>query len=130
MTTSIEFIKDSVSQDEYRAFLANTDFSRYTKSDAEEVKSIEDLLELRRGVLLDQDYYVGKTICKCGRKITFIDFVSTALSESSHSKAFLIHPLLGNRYGFQTPRVVKCSACGEVHPNSTYKTPNYSCREG
>ena len=124
------FIKNTVAEEEYRSYLLSQDLSKFTKSDEKEIAKIEDLLELKRGVLKGQDFYVGKKTCKCGRHLTFLDFVTTAINESTHTKAFLVHALLGNKYGYQTPRSVTCSACGEVHPQSTYRTPNYSCREG
>lgn len=125
-----ENLKTNVSEEEYKSYLAKTDFSSYTKSDEKEVETIEDLLELKRGTLKDQAYYVGKQTCKCGRPLSFIDFVTTAISEHNHTRPFLAHALLGTKYGFQNPRSVKCSSCGEIYPLSTYKTPNYSCREG
>ncbi|UXC34767.1 hypothetical protein [Cupriavidus gilardii] len=125
-----ETLSRTVSKDEYLAFLSAADLSQETKSSEEEIQAIEDVLEIRRGILKGQDFYVGRSVCKCGHLLTFFDFVTTAVAENAHSKAFLVHALLGNKYGFQSPRTVKCSACGEIHPSSTYKTVNYSCKEG
>lgn len=125
----MEIIKDIVSEKEYREYLLKNDFSDYVKSSDAEVEKIEDLLDLRRGVLKSEEYSVKKSICKCGKTLTFLDFVTTALSEGMHSKTFLTSALLGNKYGFQTPRDVKCSSCGEVTTKSVYRTPSYSCRE-
>jgi len=125
-----EIMKTTVTEAEYRSYFESQDLSKLTKSGEKEIEEIEDLLEIRRGLLKGQGFYVGEKICKCGRRLTFLDFVETALKESSHTKPFLVHALLGNKYGFQTPRSVSCSECGEIHPQSYYKTPNYSCREG
>lgn len=126
----IEVMKATVTEAEYQSYLEAQDLSKFTKSSENEIEKIEDLLEIRRGLLNGLGFYVGEKTCKCGRKLTFFDFVDTAIKESSHTKSFLVHALLGNQFGFQTPRNVNCSECGEIHPQSYYRTPNYSCREG
>ena len=129
MSTGTAQITTRVSEAEYRKFLSSVDLSHDTKSDAIDIEKIEDLLALRRGTLEGEAYYVNSVRCKCGKDLTFFDFVSTAVGDDTHSKAFMTHALLGNQYGFQTPRTVTCSSCGESHPNSVYKTPSYSCVE-
>ncbi|MCK1786451.1 hypothetical protein L9Z73_19475 [Pseudomonas sp. TNT11] len=129
MSKQNEVITKTVTQQEYEAYLAANDFSNYTKSDPKEILKIEDLLELRSGILKDESYSVSKVICSCGKTLTFFDFLTTAISENSHSKLFLVHALLGNKYGFQKPRLVTCSACGDQHI-AYYTTPNYSCPNG
>lgn len=130
MAISSEFISTSVTEQEYKDYVSKLDLTRFNKSSEEEVEHIEDLLDLKRGVLKGQEFYVSKRTCeKCGKPLSFGDFVTTALKESSHTKPFLAHALLGNRYGFQSPRDVNCSGCGEVYLRSTYTTPNYSCPE-
>jgi hypothetical protein len=124
-----EVFEKSASKDEYRAYLDSIDLSDYVRSDETEIENIEDVLDLRRGALNGQDYYVRKSVCECGKTLTFYDFVTTAVSENGHSKSFLVHALFSNKYGFQARRTVKCSSCGELHPKSTYTTPNYSCIE-
>ena len=124
------FFNQTVTESEFKQNRSNVDLSLYTKSDASELEKIEDLLELRRGLLKSEDYYVNDSDCPgCGKKISFLDFVKTAVDENSHSKSFLVHALLGNKYGFQVPRTLKCSSCGGDVVNSTYRTPSYDCQE-
>lgn len=119
-----------VSEKEFNDFFSKTDFTTYTKSDASELEKIEDILNVRRGLLKDEEYYVNDSTCTaCGKKITFFDFVKTAIDESAHSKSFLLHSLVGNDFGFQKPSTIKCSSCGAEVISSHYKTPNYSCQE-
>lgn len=97
-----------------------------TKSDSDDLKRIERLLDLREGVLAEEDFYVSKADCKCGRRLTFYDLVLTSLTDSGHSKSFVVHTLLGSKYFAQPTRQVKCSACGEVHLLD-YETDRYGC---
>lgn len=42
-----------------------------TKSDSDDLKRIERLLDLREGILAGEDFYVSEADCKCGRRSHF-----------------------------------------------------------
>jgi hypothetical protein len=96
-----------------------------TKSDERDIQRIENLLDLRQGVLAKEQFYVSKSTCKCGRTLTFYDLVQSGLLEG-HSASFVVHTLLGSKYFIQPRRRVKCSACSEVHILD-YETSAYGC---
>lgn len=80
MSKQNEVITKTVTKQEYQSYLAANDFSSYTKSDLQEIIKIEDLLELRRGILKGEIYRVSKVVCGCGRDLTFFDFLTAAIS--------------------------------------------------
>jgi hypothetical protein len=121
--------KKTVSEQEYKSYVNSLNMADYVKSDKKEIAKIEEVLEVRAGLLVGEDYYVYRTACKCGRNISFLDFVNTSIEQGAHTKSFLVHALLNNKFGFQEPRAVKCSNCGEIHI-TYYTTPNYSCPNG
>jgi len=131
MSNDYEVMSKSVTDKEYKLYLSQADYTEFRKCDDTELRQVEQLLGVKTDLLAGQEFWVSKKKCdNCSHELSFIDFVTTALSKSDHSKAFLTHALVGNSYGFQTPRDVECSNCGETIPQSSYRTPNYSCREG
>ena len=101
-----------------------------TKSDANDLEKIENLLDLQPGILKGQDLYVGKAQCKCGRTFTFYDVVFTALVEQWHDSSFVAHTLLGRKFLINKPRHIRCSSCGVREAkclDNWYDMARYGC---
>lgn len=87
----------------------------YTKSDAADVRKMERVLDLQDGALAHDSYYLEKTTCAgCGRVLTMYDFVCTGLIDAGHSKSFILHTFVGEKYVVNRARRVRCSACGTM----------------
>jgi hypothetical protein len=123
---------ESLSEDEFRrrtAGRALKDKSRYTKSDSEDIEKIELLLDVRPGLLKDEEFYLGNLTCQaCGRVLTVYDFVLSGLIDGGHSKSFELHVLVGNKFFINKARRIRCSACGTMTRDAgTYHMPAYDC---
>ena len=115
---------------EFRARITSCfDRGNATKSDAEDLNKIEKFLGLRNGILKDEEFYVSKENCQnCRRTFTFYDHVYGSVKDAGHSKSFVAHTLLGDKYFIQPPRPVRCSACDTVSTALlNYETPRYGC---
>jgi len=103
------------------------DKASMTKSDADDLAKIELALDLRKDLLANEEYYVGKAQCTCGRTLTFYDFVYTSLRDADHSKSFVAHTLLGSKFVINRSRQVRCSDCNSLTVTMDYITPQYCC---
>lgn len=100
----------------------------------EDIKRIENILDISGGLLDGKEFFVSKMDCECGRQISFYDFIFTALVEQWHDPSFLVHTLIGSKYFVNQPRPVRCSSCGSS-ANITarggvighYDLPAYGC---
>jgi hypothetical protein len=90
------------------------DETKFTKSDAEDIKVIERLLDVQEGLLSGAAFYLERGTCRCGRLLTMRDSVFTGLIDAGHSKSFILHTLVGRKYTANKSRVVRCSSCGEL----------------
>jgi len=119
----------SVTRDEFdKRRLRLEDDPTATKSDAADIRAIEDFLELKPSVLADQSFYINNYVCTCGRKLTFFDVVRSAVVDGHHSKSFVAHTLLGNKYILNPPRKASCSNCATPTDLScTYENSSYGC---
>src|SRR4029077_19992056 len=89
----------SVTREEFEAKrLRLEDDPTATKSDASDIRAIEDFLELAPGTLAGQAFYVNNHVCQCGRRLTFFDVVRSAVVDGHHSTSFVAHTLVGNKY--------------------------------
>lgn len=101
----------------FRSVSEKSDFAdetRFTRSDLEDVRKIERLLDVRDSTLNGDKYYLERYNCVCGRTLTFYDFVFTAVLDANHSKSFILHTLLGNKLVLNSPRMVRCSSCNRI----------------
>lgn len=107
------------------------DESKYTKSDAEDISSIERMLDAREGILAAEEFYLEREVCECGRNLTFYDFVFTALLDAQHSKSFVLHTLIGTKKIVNQARTMRCSACSRLTGRQImYGMPaSYLCRD-
>ncbi|MFE3254254.1 hypothetical protein ACFXPS_05545 [Nocardia sp. NPDC059091] len=106
------------------------DQTKFTKSDDEDIAKMERLLDLREGVLANDEYYLERVISRCGRILTMYDFVFTALVDAGHSKSLIVHTFIGNKLVVNEPRLIRCSVCAEKCPSPVwYRMPqSYGCR--
>jgi hypothetical protein len=120
---------NSVSREEFEAKrLRLEDDPTSTKSDAADVRAMEEFLELRHGALTGQSFYVDKHVCQCGRLLTFFDLVRSAVVDGHHSKSFVAHTLVGNKYIINPPRKTSCSNCAAPSERScVYDNDQYGC---
>ena len=105
---------------------------RYNQADDEEIKKMERLLDVLPGTLAGgKPYSLEKRDCTfCERTLTMYDFIFTALVDANHTKSLVLHTLVGNKLIIQTPRPVRCSACGTINPDCSYEMPkSYSCSQ-
>jgi hypothetical protein len=117
----------SISLKEFKRKMSSFDKSEATKSDAADIKRIEKALFLAPGLLANEEFYITKSVSKCGRTLTFYDVVFTAL-KSGHTTSLIIHTLLGSKRFVQPPREVACSDCGELFYYREYERPHsYGC---
>jgi len=129
MKTEYENIK-SLTDDEFYNQIGSIDVSEYTKSDAEDLRKIEEILYLRKGVLSNEELYLEHAECGCGRILTFYDFVYTAIVDAGHSKSFIVHTILGSKKIVNSPRTIRCSSCKDVDVQgewTRYANKNYGC---
>jgi hypothetical protein len=100
-----------------------------TRSDEADIQRIENILDLRRGTLAHDNFYVSKSECSCGKIITFYDFVFTALVEQWHDPSFIAHTLVGNKLILNQPRRLRCSICGtrSRYIYQEYERDGYGC---
>jgi hypothetical protein len=96
------------------------DPSKFTKSDDEDVAKMERLLDVMPGTLANcGDHYLERVECEsCGRLLTVYDFVFTGLVDAGHSKSFILHTFVGNKFIVNEPRIIRCSACNIPVPRS------------
>ncbi len=80
-----------------------------------DVERIENVLDLRPGILKGQRFYVSKATCSCGRVLSFYDLVFTSLVEQWHSPSFLAHTLTGSKFFVNNARPLRCSDCGKTY---------------
>ena len=99
------------------------DPDKFTRSDVDDLNKIERLLDLNQGTLAGQPHYLENFQCDCGRLLTMYDFVLTGLVDAGHSKSFILHTFVGNKFVINTPRQVRCSNCGRI----TTRAVNYGC---
>ncbi|MCV2881937.1 hypothetical protein [Actibacterium sp. XHP0104] len=123
-----------VSEEVFEKALESNDFedaSKFTKSDAEDRRKIERLLDLREGTFENEDFYFEKGNCSCGRTLTFLDFVFTAIVDADHPKSFILHTLVGTKKTANPARHVRCSECFTVSSGvMKYGMPSsYLCRD-
>jgi len=117
-----EFEKISIPPD----ILTNPE--QYTVSSDEDIKNIERLLDVEHGTLGREPYYFENVGCGCGRKLTFYDFVFTALVDAGHTKSFVLHTLIGSKYIVNRARITRCSNCGtKTKGSTTYSMKKYAC---
>ena len=105
------------------------DKNKATKSDSDDIKKIEDFLDLKRDALKHEEFYVSDGTCgKCSRKFTFYDHVIGSVTDAGHSKSLVVHTLFGSKHFIQPPRPVRCSACNTISVDVlTYETSAYGC---
>jgi hypothetical protein len=105
-----EFRRNKVPDEELEA--------RFTKSDVEDIRKIERLLDVQPGTLDDNigpGFYVGRASCSnCSRVLTAYDFVFTGLVDAGHPKSFILHTLVGSKLIIQPNRQIRCSSCGNL----------------
>jgi hypothetical protein len=91
-----------------------TDPEKFTKSDDEDIARMERLLDVDPGTLTRcGDYHLERMECEsCGRLLTVYDFIFTGLVDASHSKSFILHTFIGNKFIVNQARRIRCSACG------------------
>ncbi|WP_170404451.1 hypothetical protein [Ruegeria arenilitoris] len=113
--------------DDRRVDLSNSPDA--TKSDENDVRKMENLLDLAEGALSNKTFYISKSDCSCGRTLTFYDFVFTSLVEQWHDPSFIAHTLVGNKRIINEPRPIRCSACGlrKGHTYIEYSNETYGC---
>ncbi len=119
---------ESLTQEEFKKMCSAKPAKQTTLSDDADIKKIERLLDLQDGSLAKQKLSLEKTTCKCGRTLTFYDFVFSSLVDAGHTKSFVTHTLLGSKFFVNKPRRIRCSSCGELSPQlADYETPQYGC---
>jgi hypothetical protein len=103
-----EFQKGKPSDEELEA--------HFTKSDVEDIRKIERLLDVQPGTLdnnIGPGFYVGRASCSnCSRVLTAYDFIFTGLVDAGHPKSFILHTLVGTKLIIQPTRQIRCSSCG------------------
>jgi len=122
-----------VSAEEFRARSACSvmereeldDPNNFTRSDQEDIAKIERLLDVREGTLSDDDYYLGRYQCECGRLLTTYDFVFTGLVDAGHSKSLILHTFIGRKYLLNPRRPIRCSQCGRISTATGQRAPLY-----
>lgn len=85
----------------------------------EDIRKMEEFLEVAPGVL-QQEYRMGKHECNCGRELSFLDFVVTAVQDWKHPKSFILHTLVGNKYIVNEPRPIRCTNCSAIASNAEW----------
>ena len=98
----------------------------------EDMRKIENILDLTRGILGDGGFYCSEQHCECGRQLSWYDVVFTSLVEQWHEPSFLVHCFVGRKYLLGRPGAIRCSNCGiknSVNRAQTtwYQTKNYGC---
>jgi hypothetical protein len=120
---------DSLSREQFES-LGPTDEevedeNLFTKSDDEDIRKIERLLDLVEETLASQDFYLERVQCVCGRTLTFSDFISSALIDTrDHTKSLIFHTIDGIKYVRNNPRPIRCSVSGHL----TAFPVRYRCR--
>lgn len=119
---------------EFKALVENSDLTnpeKYTKSSPEDIEKIERLLDVRQGTLKNEEFYLQKNECACGRVLTFYDFVLTSLVDAQHPKSFVLHVLTGKKQIINDSRIVRCSNCArQTGYKIMYGMPSsYLCRD-
>lgn len=121
--TSLDYATvTTISAEEFALLISRFTPSLYTKSDPLDIRRIELMLDVKEGILADEDLYIEKYECaECGKTIQFSDFVYTSIKHAHHSKSFVLHTLLGTKHIRNEHRKVVCSSCG----TSTAEPLNY-----
>lgn len=110
--------------------------ARFTKSDVEDIRKIERLLDVEVGTLdknIGPGFYIGQASCSnCARILTAYDFIFTGLVDAGHPKSFVLHTLVGSKKIIQRPRQIRCSACGTLSltPLPYFMNDRYFCGGG
>lgn len=118
----------SSTEEEFEEAKAKQGADSLTKVSDKDIEAIERLLDVKAGSLKDIDPFLFSSYtCECDKAITFYDFVLTALVDADHSKSFVLHTLLGNKYVIQqTKRFTRCSSCGRVGLEKGFGQPRAS----
>jgi hypothetical protein len=118
----------SLNEQQFNAEMSRRTTVRFNTADANEVSRIEKFLDLRPSVLTSQQLRIEDMDCSCGKKLTFFDFIFTAVCDYGHSKSFVAHTLLGSKFIINQPRQVRCSSCLTLSPNAqNYQCFGYGC---
>lgn len=105
-----------------------SDPNKFTLSDPEDILKIERVLDLREGVFANEKFYVETVKCKCGRLLTMYDFVVSGLIDTEHTKSFILHVLMGNKFVLNPARRIRCAECGTITPqHHIYYCNSYAC---
>lgn len=106
------------------------------RMDSAEVQELADYLELDQKALRGPFRVVDADCPRCGRHITFLDFVKTAIEEGVHDRAQLGDVLAGRAGNWITirgrdgGRPVRCAGCDQTlrMPNaySEYSSSSYA----
>ncbi|WP_299866351.1 hypothetical protein [uncultured Hoeflea sp.] len=84
-----------------------------TLSTEEDVKKIENILDLPENFLKGEELLLSGAVCiNCERTLSFYDFVFTALVENWHDSSFIVHTLIGSKHFLNSARPLRCSNCG------------------
>jgi hypothetical protein len=109
-------VSEAVFTDTARSCAAENlvDPEKFTKSDYEDIARMERLLDVDPGTLTRcGDYHLERMECEsCGRLLTVYDFIFTGLVDAGHSKSFILHTFIGNKFIVNEARRIRCSACG------------------
>ncbi|WP_152970857.1 hypothetical protein [Rhizobium ecuadorense] len=127
---SLDYDKVStVLPEEFALLLSNFRADRFTKSDVFDLKKIELMLDLRPGILNNEEFYLELHDCgNCGKRLEFSDFVYTAMKYGNHSRSFIVHTLLGNKLIRNEHRTISCTNCNTVSDKPlNYMTNGYGC---
>jgi hypothetical protein len=119
----------TVSSQEFALLCSSFDLNRFTKSDAIDIRRVELLLDLREGVLADEELFLETYQCQgCRKPLVFSDFVYTAINDARHSKSFIVHTLLGTKLIRNKHRSSRCTNCDTLSVKPlNYMTNAYTC---
>jgi hypothetical protein len=123
--TPEEFAYNTVSDEDLN------DPSKFTKASPEDIQRMERLLDVRAGTLANQEHFLERAECDCGRLLQPSDFVLTSLIDAGHSKSFVLHTFVGAKLIVNEARAVRCPDCGDytVQVVLRYRCgPSYGCQ--
>jgi DNA-directed RNA polymerase subunit N (RpoN/RPB10) len=107
---------NSVTPEEFNKLKSKEADVKYNEADVKEINKMERLLDIQPGTLAPSGPYKLEDVkcASCGRTLTMYDFIFTGLVDANHTKSFVLHTLVGNKFVVQRPRPVRCSACGTI----------------
>ena len=132
MTVKYDLV-EGVSEDEFRSEVKSVEElavdDSYRMADDEDIRAVENILDVRSGTLSGLPFYIKKAECeKCGKPTEMKDVVKTAIEDAHHSKSAILHTLLGNKYIVDRPKHIRCSNCDNVlEVAGSYATIMYGC---